>query len=575
MHSCFVTRRYLAVGLGLLLSSCTGSGGTRALIRVKAEPTGLNCGTGGSRIETGLDVNGNGELDPAEVTDTQFVCNGAMGPEGSMGQPGEAAASVLVQTLPEPAGMNCVNGGQRVFAGADTNGNGVLDLSEVSVTSYVCDGAPGPGIKWVTVTGAAQQAAANTGYLANNPTARVVITLPTSPAMGEIVQVTGVGDGGFFIAQNAGQVIDGRNLGVAPGASWKARSTGLPAVKACGSIASSSDGRKLATACVDTVYTSNDSGATWMPRGMGLPSNLSTRAFIASSSDGAKLVLLARQNTASAQIWISSDRGTSWVPSTLPVAAQWASVAVSADGTRVVLVGSEGQIFTSADSGGTWTSRSGAPGLPMTVDWSVVAASQDGTRIAVSGPGFGVFTSADNGATWTPPSAVSGLPMENWRSLASSADGRQLAIVAWGSRIWISTNFGSSWTPRDAMRGWMSVASSSDGTVLVAASTSIVVGGGGSFTSVGYDQLYVSSDSGATWAARDSRREWVGLACSADGSRLAAVALGDGAFTSSLETTRGILGGVAGSQADALTLQHIGSGTFTVLEASGSGFALE
>lgn len=72
-------------------------------------------------------------------------------------------------------------------------------------------GPPGTGIPWVNVTGTSQQAISNTGYLANNA-AQVTITLPASPALGDIVRVSGIGAGGWKIAYNAGQSILTQNM---------------------------------------------------------------------------------------------------------------------------------------------------------------------------------------------------------------------------------------------------------------------------------------------------------------------------------------------------------------------------
>jgi hypothetical protein len=64
-----------------------------------------------------------------------------------------------------------------------------------------------PGtVVWQNVTGTSQQARPNTGYLATNA-AQVTITLPTSPNLGDIVRVSGIGAGGWKIAQNSGQSI--------------------------------------------------------------------------------------------------------------------------------------------------------------------------------------------------------------------------------------------------------------------------------------------------------------------------------------------------------------------------------
>jgi hypothetical protein len=55
-----------------------GTNGLNALIKTTAEPAGVNCANGGTKIETGLDTNANGTLEAGEInsSQTQFVCNG-------------------------------------------------------------------------------------------------------------------------------------------------------------------------------------------------------------------------------------------------------------------------------------------------------------------------------------------------------------------------------------------------------------------------------------------------------------------------------------------------------------------
>jgi hypothetical protein len=77
----------------------------------------------------------------------------------------------------------------------------------------------------------------------------------------------------------------------------------------------------------------------------------------------------------------------------------------------------------------------------------------------------------------------------------------------------LSDSIGQSWTPHDSVRAWSSVASSADGTELVATV-------GDNLSASGY--IYTSTDSGATWTARDSARQWVSVASSADGTKLVA-----------------------------------------------------
>jgi hypothetical protein len=55
-----------------------GTNGLNALIKTTTEAAGANCANGGTKIETGLDANGNGVLDAGEVnsSQTKYVCNG-------------------------------------------------------------------------------------------------------------------------------------------------------------------------------------------------------------------------------------------------------------------------------------------------------------------------------------------------------------------------------------------------------------------------------------------------------------------------------------------------------------------
>lgn len=116
---------------------------------------------------------------------------------------------------------------------------------------------------------------------------------------------------------------------------------------------------------------------------------------------------------------------------------------------------------------------------------------------------------------WTPRETNRG-----WHSVASSADGSKLVASVFGGLIYTSSDSGASWTARASSQSWRGVASSSDGTKLVACGW-----GGG--------QIYTSSDSGATWTARASNRNWYSVASSADGTKLIASDQGGQIYTSS------------------------------------------
>jgi len=90
------------------LSGTNGTNGTNGLnaaTLTTVEPAGLNCATGGVKLEFGPDVNGNGLLDAGEILPalTQYVCNGAVGAQGPQGVAGPQGATGL--TGPQgPAG---------------------------------------------------------------------------------------------------------------------------------------------------------------------------------------------------------------------------------------------------------------------------------------------------------------------------------------------------------------------------------------------------------------------------------------------------------------------------------------
>src|SRR5690242_20651304 len=130
----------VVVPLVLLLAAC-GSSTPRAptpppqaaalLVRQDAEGPGANCPAGGVAVRAGLDANGNGVLDDAEVAKTSFAC-------------GAVPAPVVTRSAAEAPGSNCALGGTRVDAGRDANGNHVLDDAEVLDTAFVCSVAPAP-----------------------------------------------------------------------------------------------------------------------------------------------------------------------------------------------------------------------------------------------------------------------------------------------------------------------------------------------------------------------------------------------------------------------------------------------
>lgn len=223
---------------------------------------------------------------------------------------------------------------------------------------------------------------------------------------------------------------------------------------------------------------------------------------ITSSADGSKLAAVV---ATSGQIYTSTDSGLTWTAR--ESLRDWRGIASSADGVKLAAVAQGGQIYTSTDSGVTWVPRESVRA------WTSVASSADGSKLVATVNNGQIYTSIDSGVTWTARDSD-----RAWYHVASSADGVKLVAATVGAQIYTSTDSGATWIARDSNRNWVNVASSADGAKLVA-----VEQGG---------QIYTSIDSGVTWTARDSVRVWRGVASSADGTKLVASAFGGALFTS-------------------------------------------
>lgn len=77
--------------------------------------------------------------------------------------------------------------------------------------------ALGGGLTWTVVSGTSQAMAVNNGYIANNA-GLVTMTLPATSAVGDMVIITGIGAGGWRLAQNAGNQVFFEALSTTAGA---------------------------------------------------------------------------------------------------------------------------------------------------------------------------------------------------------------------------------------------------------------------------------------------------------------------------------------------------------------------
>jgi hypothetical protein len=284
-------------------------------------------------------------------------------------------------------------------------------------------------------------------------------------------------------------------------------------------VVSSADGNKLAAFSYLQVYTSTNAGTSWISN--SLPSCATACAAAAGSADG--LILVA--GDVCGWIYTSTNAGATWITNNVPFGT-WYAVASSADGSKLAALSWSGNLlYTSTNSGTSWTSNS--PPNPNFLTWRMMASSADGSKLAIAGTistnggatYFGwIYISTNSGATWQITSA----PKTNWCSIACSADGSKLFAAAYDNSVFgiqnglfKSTNSGATWTtltiPGDLLQ-CITVACSTNGNTLIIAPSSYYTGG-----------IYTSTDSGATWITNNvPTASWSSVASSADGSKLVA-----------------------------------------------------
>ncbi|MBA8888622.1 photosystem II stability/assembly factor-like uncharacterized protein [Dokdonella fugitiva] len=177
-------------------------------------------------------------------------------------------------------------------------------------------------------------------------------------------------------------------------------------------VAWSSDGRVYA-ATQDGVWTSDDAGASWTQRNLGIdPLNDATFSLAVDPSTPATVWVgvTAAAGFQSVNLMRSLDRGANWSDRTPPHATPLNGTAIAIDPQQSATVVAAfrgdfgtGEVWTSVDGGDHWQDRSaGLPGTPVN------ALHYDGTRLLAGGgmnfgsQYFGLYASTDLGQSWSP-----------------------------------------------------------------------------------------------------------------------------------------------------------------------------
>lgn len=290
-------------------------------------------------------------------------------------------------------------------------------------------------------------------------------------------------------------------------------------------IVGSSDG-KIALAAFGSrgVFKSLNSGTNWTPitsiNDVFDPTTQSIRDVWVSDDGVNQLVLIYGEfvGVPSQHLWLSLDSGATWSPKNPSIVDSniyWTAVSASDDLSHIYLASdhhwsgtawvSDGVIYTSTDLGNNFTiqldgTSSASSGL---VSWNSLSASSSGQIIHAMGFGTdNLFSSLDYGATWTrSPFVFTGT---NTLQMKASEDGTKILVATDGKGFYLSTDSGSNFSQIDNSKITYNNA-----------------------------EFLGEKPNGDPWGTSGLETIWgYGLGVSRDGSKLAALSLGDYVFLS-------------------------------------------
>ncbi len=207
--------------------------------------------------------------------------------------------------------------------------------------------------------------------------------------------------------------------------------------------------------------------------------------------------------------------------SSLSVATHSITAVYSGDGNNLTSTSAAlSEVVNSATAQSVWVWTANKVKPAAINNWQTVASNSDGTKLIAAVGGGDIWTSSDSGATWTANNVNGGF--NNWQSVASDSTGTKLVAVVYGGDIWTSSN--GTWTANGVNNGfdwWDAVASNSDGTKLIAAI--------GSTSGYETGDIWTSSNSGYSWTANNvngGNNMWQSVASDSTGTKLAAAVYG-------------------------------------------------
>ena len=212
-------------------------------------------------------------------------------------------------------------------------------------------------------------------------------------------------------------------------------------------------------------------------------------------------------------------------------ATYWKGVASSSDGSRIAAISTNGQLWTSTNSGTTWESHTALNALNLTT-WQNIVTNASGETLTVASGNGSVYSSGDFGTTWTATNLTGLFGVSTLYGVTTSADGKILAVSDFGTnKVLVSTNSGLSWSnegPSGPVTGnFWNVVLSGDGLTLAA------IASAGNIWTATYSPTTTPKWTWHDTGISSSSGFWRGLSISSNGNFIAASAYNGKIYVSS------------------------------------------
>ena len=241
----------------------------------------------------------------------------------------------------------------------------------------------------------------------------------------------------LFAAQDPGGLYVSSNRG----ATWQLAQSGIPTNAYFFDVACSSSGQYVITSTSTATFLSSNFGASWSTTTVG--------SAIAVGTSGSGSIIAALKSTA---VQVSTDFGNTFASIGSPLTVSPDGIAVSTNGTIIVVSYRYQGVYTATLIGGTWTWSSSATLLSSNYDVPVAY----GGGYFYASTGSTIYKSPD-GITWT---ATGSLPYWDGIGLTYISAGDS-DVIATNAQLFYSGNGGNSYVQKSGS-SYFNVAVSGD-----------------------------------------------------------------------------------------------------------------